>query len=595
MNHSRQIRFHGTLAALLSSTLLLSPMAVAGIGDVDPAYGFRGTLANSGDLNMMTAMPDGRVLTVAYGDGYLSIYMADTNGQPDSGFGPAGHLFFPLPPGTFDEEALGTAAAATNGSIYLALDADNQNSAQLVRVTAAGALDSGFGANGVVTFPVPPMSTSGSSAQILSIAPLPDGRIAVLVGYFNSIYDCASDLRIFQLTSGGGIQLEYDRAALQAAVGACSEFGGVTLSPLLNGYVSLQAGDAPTAFDPSGKAVTLHLEQTGTTGHAVTLSADASGSYVYVAGPAAIYPYTCSLSRLSPDLLHTSIDGDGDDWLTVDFSSVPDAPGAVRSCKVLANGNTGFVYVEALLGGADGRPMVAVGRISMRGHYYPDLDRSFGSNGIAVLGREAAFGLFAEQADGSLLLAHGGYAGGPAQGGDAVIKLLGSNLPSPGMIFLEAPPYPVPVVHGTPATVSVRRALGSSGAMTATYVVTAQHDGPPISFSPLRNLTFTWGDGEQGARSAEALSAIDAIGHYDVDSTSTPAAVFFYDHGSFSVVASNPPSSGGPISSPPNGGGASNDLSGGGSLDYLALLMLACLLMRQLEGGSARHSRSRKR
>ena len=465
------------IAALLSSTV-----GMAGIGDVDPAYGFHGILANRGNLNMMTAMLDGRVVTAAYEDSTVHLYMADVSGQLDTTFAPGGHLSVPIVLGTPFDDALGTAAAVSpNGSLYLAFDPNGQTSAKLLRVSSAGVLDSGFGASGVVSFAAPNAPTASAGAEILSIAPLANGQIAVLVGYFDSIYDCANDLRLFRLTSAGVVELEYDHAALQAAAGACSEFGGVTLTAVGNGFLSLVTGDVPTVFDATGRVVTVHMDQSGIAGNALSLSPETAGGNVYVAGPAASLSSGCAVSRLLPDMTHTYIDADGDDSLLVDFSSVPDAPGPVRACRILASGAGEMVYVEAYMRGSSGGTMVAIGRVRIRGGPYPDLDRRFGNNGIAVLGMEAAFGLFAAQVDGSLLLSHGEYAGGPAQGGEAVIKLLGSNLPSPGMIFLEAPPYPVSVFKGNRANVNARRALGSSGAVTANYVVTARHDGPPIS------------------------------------------------------------------------------------------------------------------
>ena len=524
MISARPHRILCVIAALLSSTI-----AQAGIGDIDPAYGLHGILTNRGNLNTMTSMPDGRVVAAAYEDSALDLYMSDVNGQPDPAFAPDGHLSVPIVLGSPFDAGLGTAAAVSpEGNLYFAIDPNGQTSAKLLRVSSAGVLDSGFGANGVVSFAAPNVSTASAGAEILSIAPLANGQVAVLVGYFDSIYDCANDLRVFRLTSSGVVELEYDHAALLFAAGACGEFGGVTLAALGNGFLSLVTGDAPTLFDATGRVVTMHLDQAGIAGNAVSLSPEAAGGNVYVAGPGAFMSSGCALSRLLPDMTHTYIDGDEDDSLEVDFSSVPDAPGPVRACKILGNGPTGMVYVEALLHGVDGRTMVAIARVRVRGVYYPDVDRRFGNNGIAVLGTEAPFGLFAEQADGSLLLSHGGYAGDPAQGGDAVIKLLGLNLPSSGMIFLEALPYPVAVMQGSSTRVSVRRALGSSGPVTATYVVTARQDGPPISYSPVRSLTLTWANGEQGSRSAEAISAKDAVGHYDVDSTSIVGAVFFY-------------------------------------------------------------------
>jgi hypothetical protein len=251
----------------------------------------------------------------------------------------------------------------------------------------------------------------------------------------------------------------------------------------------------------------------------------------------------------------------------------------------------------------EGRTLVAIARLRVGGVYYPDLDRSFGNGGIAVVGMEAAFALFSEQADGSLMLSHGAYAGGPLQGGDAVIKLLGTNLPSPGLIFLEAPPIPVPVVQGTPVIVSARRALGSSGAMTVSYAVTAQSNGPPISFSLVRDVTLTWGDGEQGSRSAEAATAQGAVGHYYVDAKSAPETAFFDNKGSFEVVLSSPSSTGNPGSGSPIGGASGANgtqsaggapRSGGGSLDRNLLMFLACLL-QQIAQSIIKHSQHQRR
>jgi hypothetical protein len=586
----RPIQTLGVVASLLMSTL-----ALGGIGDIDSAYGTRGVLANPGDWNMMTAMPDGRVVTATYEDSVLHVYMAGVNGQPDSAFAPGGELSIPIVLGAPYDSGLGTAAAAApDGSIYLAFDPGTSTSAKLLRFTSAGVLDSGFGVNGVVTFASTDAASASAGAEILSVAILANGQVAVLVGYFSSIYDCANDLRMFRLTSSGVVDLEYEHGALQRAVGSCGEFGGVTLTAIGNGYLTVVAGEAPTVFDPAGMAATLHLEKTGIAGFTLSVSPDPSNNRVFVAGPSMLSPTSCAVSLLLPDLSHTGIDGDGDDLLDVSFGAVSIAPVEVRSCRVLAGAATGYIYVEALLRDAGGRTMVAISRFVYRGAYYPFADRRFGSDGIAVLGMEAAFGLFSEQADGSLLLSHGGIAGGPAQGGDAVIKLLGSNLPSPGMILLEAPPYPVLVVKGDSTNASVRRALGSSGAVTATYVVTARNDGPPVSFSPVRNLTLTWTDGEQGSRSALAISSSDAVGHYDLDSTSTPAAVSLHGSGAFSVVAPVPSPTGGPVVTPPAGGG-SPDESGGGSLDFALLLTLGSLLAWRLSGGPARYSRSRSR
>ncbi len=576
----------------------------AGIGDFDASYGDHGVLINRGAPTTMAVTPDGRVVTAVTGDDGINIYMFNTQGHPDVTFGPDGH--FALSQGTTFNGAGVTVAAASSDNLYFALTTGSQTAAQLVRVTSAGALDAGFGLNGVATFPNPELSASGSHATILSIAPMARGQVAVLVGYFNSIYDCADDLRMFRLTYSGAIEIEYDHAAMQAALGACSEFGGLTLQPIGNGYAALESENGLTVFDPAGRVVSLDLGRAGVAAFGVNLSPRIADNYVFVSGPSAtLYaPYTCVISLLLPDLSHTGINGDGDDWTVVDFGTVPKAPGRVRSCKVLAGPETGFVYVEALMVSDEGRTLVAIARLRVGGVYYPDLDRSFGNGGIAVVGMEAAFALFSEQADGSLMLSHGAYAGGPLQGGDAVIKLLGTNLPSPGLIFLEAPPIPVPVVQGTPVIVSARRALGSSGAMTVSYAVTAQSNGPPISFSLVRDVTLTWGDGEQGSRSAEAATAQGAVGHYYVDAKSAPETAFFDNKGSFEVVLSSPSSTGNPGSGSPIGGASGANgtqsaggapRSGGGSLDRNLLMFLACLLLWQRVSSSARYNRSRNR
>jgi uncharacterized delta-60 repeat protein len=121
-------------------------------GRLDTTFGTSGfTRASGAPGSAVLGRPDGRLLVLGVDNtsaggsnvAFLRLLQTDANGRPDEGFGPGGRRDVQLP---FATGVVRGAALAADGALVLYVAGGLQT--HLVRVTAAGALDTAFGTGG---------------------------------------------------------------------------------------------------------------------------------------------------------------------------------------------------------------------------------------------------------------------------------------------------------------------------------------------------------------------------------------------------------------------------------------------------------------
>ncbi|WP_238254220.1 beta strand repeat-containing protein, partial [Methylobacterium bullatum] len=162
-------------------------------GSLDTSFGTGGKIitqvgAGSSDdiARSITVQADGKIVAVGYGAGSgtgddFAVVRYNTDGSLDTGFGTGGKILTPVGAGTAQDQGLSVTVQA-DGKIVVAgsgLGSGTSTDFAVVRYTADGSLDTGFGTGGKILTPI----GAGTSSDIgQSVTVQPDGKILV-AGY----------------------------------------------------------------------------------------------------------------------------------------------------------------------------------------------------------------------------------------------------------------------------------------------------------------------------------------------------------------------------------------------------------------------------
>lgn len=242
---------------LLLAGMALSPNAAAQAGQLDPTFGNGGIVTTdfgdqpgSGNLaspNAVAIQSDGKIV-VAGGspgsDGFPVPTLAryNTNGSLDTAFGSNGIVTTP----SIIDNAFTAMVLLSDGKI---LAAAGGFSADLVRYTSSGAIDTSFGTNGIVSIDFI------SGPQQCGLAVQPDGRILF------------ADRNLYRLLSDGQFDNTFGNAGVAKTAGypanalALLSDGKILVASLsaASGYVSRYNanGSLDTSFGTGGQMATL--------------------------------------------------------------------------------------------------------------------------------------------------------------------------------------------------------------------------------------------------------------------------------------------------------------------------------------------------
>lgn len=255
-------------------------------GSLDPAFGTGGRVATSfgsSDAQATSVMlqPDGKIVVAGNvgSPGYenLAIARYGTDGALDTGFGLGGTRFDSLSPRTDRATSL---ALQGDGKIVVAGYADDgglRHNFLVVRYTASGDLDSGFGVGGSRVSSLTAPSHNVANAVVVQ----PDGRI-ILGGWTGNGFTAA------RYTAAGTLDASFGAGGFVSIAGT-GQANGMTLQPdgkvvlvgfaWVNGGYDMQvarvttAGVADGTFGASGVATTAVGERSDQA-YAVTTQPD---------------------------------------------------------------------------------------------------------------------------------------------------------------------------------------------------------------------------------------------------------------------------------------------------------------------------------
>jgi len=164
--------------ALLFAVTVSAPL-LAGVGDIDPAFGEGGQLK----AGLIAVLKDGRLL-IGTSDGYAR---KTPDGKPDPGFGTNGLQSWPwgFSPASwvnwYESLTYTTPDGSTLVSGYLFDSGSDRYAGAIARLQPDGTLDNNFGEQGVVRLSMSGVFTSAGSIHMpQAVSVQPDGRILVL-------------------------------------------------------------------------------------------------------------------------------------------------------------------------------------------------------------------------------------------------------------------------------------------------------------------------------------------------------------------------------------------------------------------------------
>jgi uncharacterized delta-60 repeat protein len=569
-------------------------LAYSGIGDFDPTYGVDGRFGGYPSSLSVALLADGGAVSAAYSGGTLSIKLVDSNGVPDTHFGPAGERLIPLGLGTGRDSG---AIELPGGDVLVTLHALPQGTttgtsdAYLVRVSPDGTLNRSFGINGVWR-----MAGSGQwGTMVPALQAQPDGKILVALASFDYIYDCAKTMQLRRLLPDGSADLQFGTQGDVTLSAECYSYSDFQLSPLPGGFIAVgnsYASSQEQLLNSSGtiiKAPTVDLQN--------RLASFQSGMVIpgaplgYIAGPG-LDPHELSIARLRSDLTpDTSFgsQGTGTVTLTVDPNLLPQslAPGS----SVSANGQHIYGIATSTVPASGQAAAPALFRLNDDG----TIDQQFGAAGIVRLN---SFGPISnitdmlEQPSGAVLLSIRMVG---------VVRLLGGGAPSPGVIGFGPTTSADSMVaqDATAVTLTVVRSIGSYGAVNVHFHTEDSAELAGRDYQST-NGTLEWADGDESDRTITVQllknSAVVGTAAFSVvlDSPqggaiigSTSAGIYVTPVGASTPppTASVPPSTNADASNASAGGG------GGGAVSLYAVLVLLTFvswkLCRRQQGQSA--------
>lgn len=189
------------VAAQYNGDVLL--IALEPDGAADGTFGFLGfTIINIGGFDVPKAvriLDNGRIVVAGSSDGAFFVARVLATGMLDSSFGGAStgmHVFDPSGQGSYIPDA----EILANGSTILIGSGSVQGQSQwrIVRTTASGLLDAGFGAGGYAHLIA--SDQQGSSPEAVEVRP---GGEVIVAG------DADGNLRVVQLTSAGQLDTAF--------------------------------------------------------------------------------------------------------------------------------------------------------------------------------------------------------------------------------------------------------------------------------------------------------------------------------------------------------------------------------------------------
>lgn len=150
-------------------------------GSMDNSFSFDGQVVTAFGsardwANSVALQSDGRIVVAGYytnteGENHIALARYQTDGQLDSGFGSNGLVMTDITSGFSDRGR--SVRIAPDGKILCGgFSGGSFNSFSIVRYMPSGAIDTGFGVDGIVTF-----NPTGSSFDIISLGIQSDGKV----------------------------------------------------------------------------------------------------------------------------------------------------------------------------------------------------------------------------------------------------------------------------------------------------------------------------------------------------------------------------------------------------------------------------------
>ncbi|HEX4611040.1 MAG TPA: hypothetical protein VH092_22810, partial [Urbifossiella sp.] len=321
----------------------------ASAGSLDPTFGNNGIASfTTAAVERLAVVPDGRILALISTGTFvpLTLERYEPNGAIDTSFGTNGAVTTPVSGSASSTPKL---TALPDGGALIAWEGVSNNgfasSFDVVRVTAAGAIDTTFGTGGTAVVPLPANTTQ---ADLAAIVVQSDGQILVAGDETPAplVHDTAQlyDLVVARLTATGQADTSFGTG------------GTAVLSDPTGTVTTLQAGGL--AVQPDGRIV---VAGDGSTSHFL----GGMGSYE----PAAVR--LTVTGQFDPSFGNAGIARIG----------FPQAGifGTFQSVSVLADG--GLLLAGNVLP-SSGAYVGAAARLTAAGQ----LDPSYGTAGLAVTG-----------------------------------------------------------------------------------------------------------------------------------------------------------------------------------------------------------------
>lgn len=536
--------------ALVLLAASVSPIAAAGIGDVDPGYGVNGRFEarRYGAFFVYPPLADGRLLYPAD----VGYRRTDVNGLPDETFGSGGVQAWP------QGYAIGGWARAGDGRLFVALRRAGPGGTEyaVLKLRPDGEPDPAFGTDGLAAIDVPADGSRTAAAFVVQH----DGRLLLLLEHHDPAnYYVIDGVLLVRLLPDGGRDTTFgDGGSVAVATGPVDAMDGVGLTLLADGRIGIHANTS-IWLTQSGK-----VDVDPPDGQEWPIAAPLPG------GGAIAWARTSTGYQLAK----VRIDG------SFDTSFGPNGDGTVNLPSEVA-------YLSGVGVSPDGRYIFVtwgrnsdghwrVSRLSGDGHTAGQLDTAFGEQGTTDLKSTNASGAIYALADGGAIVTTADYA----------YRLLGRDAPSPGITGVDLYRVGSAESDGV-AVLHVFRAAGSDGPLRLRYRTLAdselpQQSGvtyatPGVDFDAVDGV-LDWSDGDSGDNAISIPLRNDQVKEgaeqiyvrFEALSPGTwtvPELV--------AVAVNDPPSYAAPPGGQASGGGTS---SGGGSFGWPGLLLMLAVL-----------------
>jgi uncharacterized delta-60 repeat protein len=505
-------------AAALAVASLLTPVAQAAPGDLDPAFGNTGRadLASTGQLWSMDLGQDGEVLFSGQNE-YCYYYYGGcelidfsgkllSDGSLDTDFAAA----FADSSLVYDTALQSDGKVVATGLARSGSGTSQVTKIQVTRLLPDGSLDTSFGDGGRVTI------SDGTTSTEIGRSVLVDGQGRIVVAGSRS-----SNLLVARLLPNGTLDAGFGNAGTYLSSDVVELASALVIASSPDGYRLLAHLPQSSSRVPGSRCVVYALTESGvleptfgTSGVVVMSDFDATRECSSMAsqsdgrwllggvGQRFASPFGPSspksfVARIMPD-------GSRDDTFVAETGSLSDV-------TALAVGATGAVYVA----GYDGSGSAGATILRLFGDGL--LDPSFGRGGTAIVEPETRRVQLATIRDievlsnDALLVGGGGPTLCCAQKAFAA-RLLGNGAGGgPGVLGMAL--NSLTVEEGGQATLTVRRTGGSTGAISVGY---ATHDFGSAVATAGQDYTqssgrLSWGDGDTGDREIVIPITSDAL------------------------------------------------------------------------------------